>query len=202
MLHTCFFMVKLEHKSYKMKNIKKHTSTSKKIILILASILVFALASTGVALLLNNQNIQQKAVETSEESQAIDQQPDNTNTDSGSKEESTNTDKPESPIVNESNTKTVVQMTVSVDISNNTVYIRGGINNATLSNGICYAQLSKPNGEAKRIDTTLLQNPSTTDCKTISLKSSDLTSGTWSVKLHYSSDTTEGVSNETSIEIK
>ena len=202
MLHARLFMVKLEHKSYKMKNIKKHTSNHKKIGLAVASILVLALMTTGVALLLNNQTTQQNTVETSKGQETTTQQPGDTNANPGTKEESTNTDKPESPTVNEDNTKSVVQMTVSVDISNNTVYIRGGINNATLSSGNCYAQLSKSSGEVKRIDTTLLQNPSTTDCKTISLKSSDLTPGTWSVKLYYSSDTTEGVSNETSVEIK
>ena len=86
-------------------------------------------------------------------------------------------------------------------ISDGSVFIRGGIN-AIVNDGSCYAQLTSAEGESIRENTILLQNPSTTDCKTIAIQTSSLSSGSWSVKLYYSSNTTEGVSNEASFEIK
>lgn len=184
-----------------MKTTKKHSQTHK-IIIVLASILVLALITAGVAFLSTNQQSEQRTTDASEDTKTTETESENLNVNPDSKSESNNTDKPKSPTVTEDGTKSVVQMTVSANISNNIVYIRGGINNASIANGTCYAQLTKSSGESKRLDTILLQNPTTTDCKTIALNTSELSSGTWTVKLYFSSNNIEGVSNETSIEIK
>lgn len=113
-----------------------------------------------------------------------------------------NTDIPAPKTQNELTGKQVVQMVAYVDISNNTVYIRGGINNASVSSGRCYAQLAGPNDESIEKETSLLQNATTTDCKTISINSETLSQGTWRITLYYTSDEMEGQSNETSITIK
>lgn len=112
-----------------------------------------------------------------------------------------NTDTPIPTTSTGSSGKKSLQMVTSVDITGSDVYIRGGINNAVVQNGICFARLTGPNGESIRKDTTLLQNASTTDCKTITLKTSELSSGIWSVTLNYSSSESEGVSNAVSFAV-
>lgn len=106
-----------------------------------------------------------------------------------------NTDQPATPTNDTTSDKKQVQMFASTDTSGGTVYIRGGIN-YPVTGGTCYATLSGPSGETLRKDTTLLQNPASTDCKTIAVSSSELASGTWKVVLHYTSDTYEGASDE------
>lgn len=113
----------------------------------------------------------------------------------------TNTDTP-APIIEDSDTgKKVVQMVSSADISGHILYIRGGINNSVEYAGICYAELSGPNGENLKKDTTLLQNAATTDCKTIQVDTTGLSKGSWKVVLKYSSNEIEGASGEITIEI-
>lgn len=123
-----------------------------------------------------------------QQSENLQQNPDN-------KDTSPNTDQPAAPTGDNTSDKQQVQLSASVDTSNSTVYIRGGIN-YPVSGGACYAILNGPSGESIRKDTTLLQNPASTDCRTISVPSTELTLGTWKVKLHYESETYEGTSNE------
>lgn len=113
-----------------------------------------------------------------------------------------NTDTPPPTTKNEDTGKQIVQMVTYVDVSGSTVSIRGGINNAAISEGACFAQLTGPNGESIKQETPLLENASTTDCKTISLNTSNLAKGTWKYTLNYLSDTMEGSSNEASFEIR
>lgn len=116
------------------------------------------------------------------------------------KESVTNTDRPphrESP----SSDKRSIEMIISSEVSANTVYIRGGINDIVSPDGECFAQLHGPNGESVRKDTALLRNPTTTDCKTISFPSSELSPGRWSLSLNYLSDSMKGVSDEITIAI-
>lgn len=110
------------------------------------------------------------------------------------KEESPNSDKPPTPASNNENKKQV-QMVASVDTSDSSVYIRGGIN-YPVSNGSCYALLQGPDGKTLRKDTSILQSSASADCKTISIAKDELSPGKWTFKLHYSSDEYEGVSNE------
>lgn len=112
-----------------------------------------------------------------------------------------NTDKP-APVKNDPESgKRVVQMTVSVDTAGATIYIRGGINNAVEQDGICFAQLTGPNGQTIRKETSLLPNAATTDCKTIQLSTSELSAGKWKITLNYASNTTKGQSSEHSLQI-
>ena len=111
-----------------------------------------------------------------------------------SKTTPTNTDQTTSPATPSSGSKTPVEFVSNVNVSGGTVYIRGGINIPTQS-GSCYATLKGPSGTTVRKDTTLLQNPSTTDCKTIQIPASELTKGTWSYTLNFESDQLQGASN-------
>lgn len=97
--------------------------------------------------------------------------------------------------------KQTVAMVVSANTSDGKVYIRGGTNTPVPDSGVCFATLKGPSGETVRKDTTLLQNPSTTDCKTIIINSNELGSGEWRVSLNYASTDTEGSSNEVTFEI-
>ena len=182
-----------------MKIKKQKTMTKKKIIvasLLFAALLVAALAYFFYSQRTqNNDTSHQPAASDKLQAKDLAKKPEN-------KQSSPNTDTPQPPTTSEQKDKAAVQMTASADISGDMVYIRGGINNAVVSDGSCYAQLNGSNGESIRKDTTLLQNPSTTDCKTISLNSSDLGKGVWSVKLYYSSNTMEGTSSVATFEIK
>lgn len=108
-----------------------------------------------------------------------------------------NTDAPASPTTIPESNKKQVQMVVSVDQSNDTVYIRGGVN-YPVAGGSCYAQLSGPSGQSIRKDSVVLPNPASTDCKTISIPTSELAPGKWTLTLNYTSDEYEGVSDEAS----
>ena len=119
-----------------------------------------------------------------------------------SKDTSPNTDQPTSPTPDASLEKQRVEMVASVDSSDNIIYIRGGANYPVPSEGTCYVNLTGPSGQIIRKNTTLLQNPNSTDCKTISIPTSELSAGNWSAKLHYSSNTYEGDSSEVTFSIK
>lgn len=130
-----------------------------------------------------------------------DKDPPNTiRVNSGSKQVAPNSDRPASPTANGPSGKKQVQMTTSSNVANDTVYIRGGVN-YPVSTGSCYALLRGSSGRTIRKDTSLLQNPATTDCKTISIPISDLSSGKWTYTLNYSSDNYEGMSSEASFSI-
>jgi len=128
-----------------------------------------------------------------EQAQALKENPDK-------KQTSLNSDKPPTPTSDPGTNKQQVQMVASYSISSNTLYIRGGIN-YPVSDGNCYAILTGPSGQSIRKDTVLLQNPASTDCKTISVSLTDLTSGKWTFTLNYTSDNYEGVSSENSFSI-
>lgn len=112
------------------------------------------------------------------------------------KNQAPNTDHPALPDAPTESGKTQVQMIASVDQSANTVYIRGGVN-YPVSGGSCYALLSGPSSQSIRKDSTILSNPASTDCKTISIPVSELVPGNWTFTLRYESDNYEGTSDET-----
>lgn len=113
----------------------------------------------------------------------------------------TNTDQP-NPVTTDPGTNLrSLQLSVTADISNNTLYVRGGINNSVEFNGTCYATLTGPGGQSIRKNTTLLQNASTTDCMTIQVPVSELSKGKWNITLNYTSSDSTGTSNAYSIEI-
>lgn len=116
------------------------------------------------------------------------------------KEEPINTDKPVRPTESSTGGKQQIQVEASVSVSGDSVYIRGGINIPT-QDGSCHATLTGPSQQSFRKDTIALQNPSSTDCKTIVIPKSELASGTWRYTLHYESNNYIGVSDESSFSI-
>lgn len=117
-----------------------------------------------------------------------------------SKDQPTSTDKPTEPAKGTETSKQQVQMTASTNTSGGIVYIRGGVN-YPVSDGSCYALLVGPSDRTIRKDTTILQNPASTDCKTISIPASELSPGKWTFTLYYESGDYEGKSNEVSFSI-
>lgn len=113
----------------------------------------------------------------------------------------TNTDQPLPPAKDVATGKLTASVSTSNSIADEIVYIRGGIDNSVVFTGSCYAQLNGPNGQSIRKDTELLQNASTTDCRTIQIKVSDLSQGRWKYTLNYISENMEGSSSETSFDI-
>ena len=89
-----------------------------------------------------------------------------------------------------------IPMIASTNTSNATLYIRGGLSYPVLEDGSCYALLTGPGGASIRKDTEILQNPASTDCKTVSLPVQELAKGPWKATLNYSSTNYEGTSNE------
>lgn len=179
------------------------SNKNKKIIVALLILLVLFL-SAGLFFFIKhseNQNISNKNADTSttskpERSSSDEDQAANLKDNSENKENNPNTDTPipdQAP--NPSSGKRVVQVIASSDSSNGHVYIRGGVGQL-VSDGECYAKLTGPNGETLMKDTTLLQNSSTTDCKTIDITPGELSAGRWSYQLVYNSDVAEGKSSE------
>ena len=112
-----------------------------------------------------------------------------------------NTDKPTAPApAEEGLTKQRVEMESSFDKSSNTLFIRGGIN-YPVSGGRCFATLTGPTGKVITKDTALLQNPASTDCQTISIPLSELTTGKWSYTLHSQSNAYQGASDSATFSI-
>ena len=180
----------------------KQQKNNKKKLIIAAAVLVLAVASFGLYYVIVVQNTsnskggsaEDKTNSSQQESDIKDADPKEPSPESGKGQ--TNTD-PQAPTSkNEETGKTTVSVVTSSNISNGTVYIRGGVNNTVSTDGTCYAQLIGPNGITIRKQTTLLQGASTTDCKTIQIPVSELAPGSWSYTLNYSSTSTEGVSNE------
>lgn len=127
------------------------------------------------------------------QAQDIKENPDN-------KQEATNSDEPPKPTNDTTTGKQQVQMTSSYNMSEGNIYIRGGVN-YPVTDGSCYAMLSGPSGKSMRKDTTLLQNPASSDCKTIVVPLSELAPGDWSFVLHYTSNNFQGLSNEVAFTI-
>lgn len=150
-----------------------------------------------------NQDSKSKSIDTHAQPSDSDvTQADDLSKDPNRKKNPPNTDLPPQPNTDEPNSRASVQMIASVDQSGSTTFIRGGVNSSVSVSGTCYAQLSGPQEKSLRKDTTLMQNPHTTDCKTIVIDNTELEKGKWTFKLYYSGVDTEGVSNEVSFEIK
>ena len=188
--------------------------SSKKRTLIIISVLVILLICGGLYVYFFTDNTPFSRNQTSQDSkpkltdthaQPSDSditQADELSKDPNRKKNPPNTDPSPQPSTEEPTGKASVQMVASVDQSDSTTFIRGGVNSSVSVSGTCYAQLSGPQGKSLRKDTTLMQNPHTTDCKTIAIDNAELEKGKWIFKLYYSGTDTEGVSNEVSFEIK
>lgn len=182
----------------------ENKKNNKKILIISSLVVILAAASVSSYYLIDKNKVndsQNNNVTTPKKSASDDQQEKELEENPKNKETKTNTDTPAPIITDETTGKKTVQMVASANISNGILYIRGGINNSVEYNGICYAQLTGPNGESLRKETSLLQNAATTDCKTIQVSSGELSNGKWTLILKYSSDSTQGASSEVSFEI-
>lgn len=165
---------------------------------VIAGILVFAvLPQLAVKTDGSNDNLE---ITKKSESPNKDE-PDTTSQEPTDKKQTSNTDQPIPPVQNEKTKKMQVQMVSSHNINPDIIYIRGGINNSVEYSGTCSVILNGPDGQVIEKNTTLLQNSATTDCKTISISTSELLPGLWRYKLIYSSATTEGSSDEKSFSI-
>lgn len=187
----------------------KQNKSHKKIAIVLSIIIVLAAGGSAFAYQVKQKNDKHSTKTPDMSTQKKDDKKQNTsdikkNSKEPTAEESkstTNTDPQAPTTTNPSNSKTVVSVVTSANVSSGIVYIRGGINNVVDANGSCYAQLKGPAGQQVRKDTTLLQNASTSDCKTIQIPTSELSPGTWTYTLNYSSNSQEGASNETTFSI-
>lgn len=176
----------------------KIKTSSKKLIILITAVVILT-AAIGLAYYFNRNDsdqvgtsgdqVAQKAKSDEDQAKALQEKPENKNI-------SPNTDSPVPTTTDETTNKTVVQMSIAAEVYNGTLSIRGGIDNAVLYDGNCYALLAGPNGEIIKKNTVLLQNPSTTDCKTIVVNTNELSKGRWSVTLNYESDNIEGKTDE------
>lgn len=125
-----------------------------------------------------------------EQAENLAKDPDNKNLAPNSDKSNT----PPSPPVQSG--KKSVPLMASTNTSNATIYIRGGLNFPVVEDGSCYVLLTGPSEELVRKDTEVLQNPASTDCKTVSLPAQELAKGSWKATLNYSSTNYQGMSNE------
>lgn len=173
-------------------------------------ILIIVLVCVGMALVLgvlyhlhntNNSTEHQEKTAT-EQLKDNDNSTKDSSTSNGQEQKTTatNSDPQAQTTVDQSSGKTVVSVVTSVDVVENTVYIRGGINNV-LSEGVCKAFLKHSSGKTVEKETSILANTSTVDCKTIQIPTSELLPGVWTYTLKYISNTAEGASGENSFQI-
>lgn len=180
--------------------IKSKSKKSLIISLLVATLIGIALAVSVYSFSMSGSN-NETSMPNTDNTQKSDLDSKNTPDSPEDKEKPTNTDQPAAPASDSSSQKERVQMVVSVNISDGVLYIRGGANYPMLSEGTCYANLIGPSGQVIQKNTTLLQNPSSTDCKTISVPVSELTAGNWTASLHYSSPKYEGDSSDAAFSI-
>lgn len=179
--------------------IKKHTQINKLVIIVPLVAIACALA-VGVYFFAQNKNNKGEGAQNAshlKEGSSDKDQAENLQKNPDKKTTAPNADKPTEPTPVSGSTKNQVQMIASVDQSNGTVYIRGGINYPA-RDGSCYAQLTGPAGQSVRKESPVLPNPASTDCKTISIPASELAPGKWTLTLHYTSNEFEGASSELS----
>lgn len=181
--------------------IKKHTKNTKKVPIIISVIVVVGILAFLAYLFIFKPHTDGGANSTTTTKSSDQQQSENLTENPDTKTTNTNTDTPAEPTTKPGSNKKQVEMVTSTDQSAGFVYIRGGIN-YPVSGGSCYALLTGPSGQSIRKESTVLPNPASSDCKTISISiGSDLASGRWTYTLHYTSDEYEGVSSETSFDI-
>jgi len=180
---------------------KRHVRKINKPALIVAIAVLLGLISfSAYALVVKPNNDKAANTTQSEETTSDEQQSEELQTNPDGKDQAPNTDIPATPTTNGESNKKQVQMVTSVDQSNGTVYIRGGVN-YPVEGGTCYAQLTGPSGQSVKKDSAVLSNPASTDCKTIIISAGDLAPGKWTFTLNYTSDEYEGASVETSFTI-
>lgn len=173
--------------------LQKNKKTKKLPLALTLSVLLLLAVSAGVYAYIQTKNDTSKNSESShasdyEQAQNLKDNPDD-------KQQSQNTDKPSTPeTVDEDTGKQQVQIEASSDKSNNSIFIRGGVN-YPVSGGRCFATLTGPAGQTIVKNTDLLQGPASTDCQTITIPVSELTPGNWSFKLQYESDNYVGASS-------
>lgn len=177
--------------------IKKSDKTNKKILIVISLIVISVVTLLLYLFVLKPQDSNSNTSSQSNGTETDKQQSDDIQNSPEVKTTAPNADKPAEPTPVTGSNKKQVQMIASSDQSNNTVYIRGGIN-YPVTGGSCYAQLSGPSGQSIRKESAVLSNPASTDCKTISIPASELTTGRWTATLHYTSDEFEGTSSEIS----
>jgi hypothetical protein len=109
------------------------------------------------------------------------------------------TDTPSTPSTDPSSGKQSVYVLMTyASIQNDIVSASGFVSNISESNGTCTYIFKKGTAEIDKTSSSL-QNPTSTTCSTISFPSAELSSGTWTVKLIYSSSTSYGESNTRNI---
>jgi cytoskeletal protein RodZ len=178
--------------------IKRHNKKINKPVLAIAALVVVVLIGSLVyAFFINPRTENSTNTNQPKSTSSSEQESENLQNDTVDKNTAPNTDHPATPTATDSSNKRQVQMVASIDQSNNTVFIRGGVN-YPVSGGACYAQLSGPSGQSRRENSAVLPNPASTDCKTIAIPVSDLAPGKWTFTLNYTSEEYEGASNEVS----
>ena len=180
--------------------IKQRTKINKPVLAIVIILLVSLVAFLVYTFALKPKDIKTTNTTSANTSSTDKLQSENLQNNPEDKEKAPNSDRPADPVTSSGSSKKQVQMVASTDQSGGTMYIRGGVNYPVTGGG-CYAQLSGPSGQSIRKDSSILANPASTDCKTISIATSELASGKWTFTLHYTSDDYEGVSNEISFSV-
>jgi hypothetical protein len=117
------------------------------------------------------------------------------------KQQPTQTDRPTEPTVDQkSQLQQVNVVLTNTGVTNGTVSASGFVSNVIESNGTCKYIFTNGQKTVEKTSTTLT-NPTSTTCKTVEFNSSELGTGTWKVKINYSSSASTGVSNELEVTI-
>jgi flagellar basal body-associated protein FliL len=181
------------------KNYKKKTH------LIIISTIVIVLLVSGVVFAVYNSNQtsikpgeQGVNLERSDTEKAAEQA---LKDDPGQKLENEQNDTPTAPTGTTPSGKRAVNVILNyADIDNgtevSTVVAAGSVTNVTEDNGECTYVFTNQGTVVTKKSSTLV-NPTSTTCSRVSFPSSELSkNGTWSVMLKYSSNKSEGTSNE------
>lgn len=184
-----------------MKIKKKIKTPSKKIIVALVATLVITLGYMGLAWkmqlypFVKTEEIKDNYQVNHERSKAEKQVSEAIDRDPGKKLENPQTDKPETPRVNEATGKQQANVLLTnTGIFNNIASASGMVTNVVEQDGRCVYVFTNGAQSIEKVSSTLV-NPTSTTCATISFSADELTNGVWKVQLRYASNTSEGASS-------
>lgn len=119
---------------------------------------------------------------------------------SNTKNTTTNSDRPDSPIYNNSAKK--YNVTISADARDEGKYIAlSAIINLSITDGSCQLITTSPNGTIKKHTTKILMAPTTSHCSVVRLNKDSLEKGVWKYQFKYETDELLGESDEHTFEI-
>lgn len=179
---------------------RKHIN--KKTVLILVGIIILAAAVCSGYWYFHRNDTQRDANGVSTERTPQDKKlEEQLQSDPARKQESTQTDRPTSPTVDEkTNLQRANVILTNTGQSGDEITASGFVSNVVEEGGTCTFVFVK-NLQTIEKSSSTLSNATSTTCKTVKFSKSELSSGTWKVHIKYTSGVSTGESNELELSV-